>query len=228
MRPQSTSGYFPPPSSTPHHSTFSSFTTAHSSPTLASPSTLGSMSRGIGALSPQPHQSSIQAPPYPPRGYSYSTPIHHQMGGGSVLSNLSSPGSQVSLVGPGPMAPMGHGYPPSSLLSHHAMYHHPQQNPHQDRPFKCDVCTTAFNRNHDLKRHKKIHLAVKPFPCTFCDKSFSRKDALKRHRLVKGCGNGKTTPEGSHGQSPQDDIKRELGNRSDSYGTPGAIKAEPL
>jgi len=40
-----------------------------------------------------------------------------------------------------------------------------------------------------LKRHKRIHLAVKPFPCQFCDKSFSRKDALKRHILVKGCGN---------------------------------------
>jgi uncharacterized Zn-finger protein len=39
-----------------------------------------------------------------------------------------------------------------------------------------------------LKRHKRIHLAVKPFPCTHCDKSFSRKDALKRHILVKGCG----------------------------------------
>jgi hypothetical protein len=30
-----------------------------------------------------------------------------------------------------------------------------------------------------LKRHKRIHLAVKPFPCGHCEKSFSRKDALK-------------------------------------------------
>jgi uncharacterized Zn-finger protein len=49
----------------------------------------------------------------------------------------------------------------------------------QDRPFKCDQCPQSFNRNHDLKRHKRIHLAVKPFPCPSCDKSFSRKDALK-------------------------------------------------
>lgn len=48
-----------------------------------------------------------------------------------------------------------------------------------DRPFKCDQCPQSFNRNHDLKRHKRIHLAVKPFPCGYCDKSFSRKDALK-------------------------------------------------
>jgi len=49
----------------------------------------------------------------------------------------------------------------------------------QERPFKCDQCPQSFNRNHDLKRHKRIHLAVKPFPCPNCEKSFSRKDALK-------------------------------------------------
>lgn len=43
------------------------------------------------------------------------------------------------------------------------------------------------NRNHDLKRHKRIHLDLKPFKCAKCDKSFSRKDALRRHWLVKGC-----------------------------------------
>ena len=43
------------------------------------------------------------------------------------------------------------------------------------------------NRNHDLKRHKRIHLAVKPFGCDKCGKTFSRKDALRRHWLVKGC-----------------------------------------
>jgi uncharacterized Zn-finger protein len=48
-----------------------------------------------------------------------------------------------------------------------------------DRPFKCDQCPQSFNRNHDLKRHKRIHLAVKPYPCGECEKSFSRKDALK-------------------------------------------------
>ena len=58
------------------------------------------------------------------------------------------------------------------------MYNQPGQQP-IDRPFKCDQCPQSFNRNHDLKRHKRIHLAVKPFPCGHCDKSFSRKDALK-------------------------------------------------
>ncbi|WWC70384.1 uncharacterized protein I206_104334 [Kwoniella pini CBS 10737] len=56
-----------------------------------------------------------------------------------------------------------------------------------DRPFKCDECVQSFNRNHDLKRHKRIHLDVKPFGCDKCGKTFSRKDALRRHWLVKGC-----------------------------------------
>ncbi|KAG5520089.1 hypothetical protein PMAC_001165 [Pneumocystis sp. 'macacae'] len=60
-------------------------------------------------------------------------------------------------------------------------------NVFSSRPFKCDQCFQSFNRNHDLKRHKRIHLDVKLFPCSSCDKSFSRKDALKRHALVKGC-----------------------------------------
>jgi uncharacterized Zn-finger protein len=48
-----------------------------------------------------------------------------------------------------------------------------------DRPFKCDQCPKSFNRNHDLQRHKRLHLAVKPFHCEHCEKSFSRKDTLK-------------------------------------------------
>jgi uncharacterized Zn-finger protein len=70
--------------------------------------------------------------------------------------------------------------PPKSYYSRLPLY---------DRPFKCDECPQSFNRNHDLKRHKRIHLAVKPYPCQYCEKQFSRKDALKRHVLVKGCNN---------------------------------------
>jgi uncharacterized Zn-finger protein len=43
--------------------------------------------------------------------------------------------------------------------------------PLTDRPFKCDQCVQSFNRNHDLKRHKRIHLAIKPFNCETCGKT---------------------------------------------------------
>lgn len=74
-----------------------------------------------------------------------------------------------------PMSPFNSGH----SASMQNMYGAPPATAHSERPFRCDQCPQSFNRNHDLKRHKRIHLAVKPFPCTFCDKSFSRKDALK-------------------------------------------------
>lgn len=58
------------------------------------------------------------------------------------------------------------------------MMFQPQQRT-PEKPHQCDQCPTAFTRNHDLKRHKRIHWAVKPYPCDGCDKAFSRKDALK-------------------------------------------------
>ena len=67
----------------------------------------------------------------------------------------------------------------SGHAAHMQMYGNQPQPAPTDRPFKCDQCPQSFNRNHDLKRHKRIHLAVKPFPCGHCEKSFSRKDALK-------------------------------------------------
>ncbi|MCJ1329489.1 hypothetical protein MMC10_006169 [Thelotrema lepadinum] len=115
-------------------------------------------------------------------------PYNHHGLPGPVMSNLHSPTGQMQMGGQGGMVPLFN----SGTAAHHAqqiqhMYTQPGQQP-IDRPFKCDQCPQSFNRNHDLKRHKRIHLAVKPFPCGHCDKSFSRKDALKRHILVKGCG----------------------------------------
>jgi uncharacterized Zn-finger protein len=68
---------------------------------------------------------------------------------------------------------------PSNCTSPLSTYSRSNVGQQDDRPFKCDQCPQSFNRNHDLKRHKRIHLAVKPFPCGHCEKSFSRKDALK-------------------------------------------------
>jgi len=98
---------------------------------------------------------------------------------GPVLSHLNHPNNQLALVG-GLSHGMMQGFH-SSHVPHMYGHHHPPPppNPPNDRPFRCDQCPQSFNRNHDLKRHKRIHLAVKPFPCGHCDKSFSRKDALK-------------------------------------------------
>jgi len=136
-------------------------------------------------------------------GYHATTP-RYLTNTGPVISNRYQPGAPLPMVGGVGIA----GMPPLFRAMHGHRQPYPLYGQHQtqERPFKCDICPQSFNRNHDLKRHKRIHMAVKPFPCTHCDKSFSRKDALKvftaanlscqphtdpffqRHRLVKCCG----------------------------------------
>jgi len=48
------------------------------------------------------------------------------------------------------------------------------------RPYQCPRCPASFARNHDLKRHAKLH-GSKAYKCSGCDKIFSRRDAIKRH-----------------------------------------------
>ncbi|KAH3910155.1 hypothetical protein HBI56_223080 [Parastagonospora nodorum] len=189
------------PSSTPQHSSFSYSTGP--SPTLSqqqSPiSAGGSMSRMSPAVSQGQMPSIPSNPQHSP--YPYQRPQStYQPGSAPVFSNVQNPSGQLSLVGvhPGMMPGFNSGH---AAAMPHFLGHPPHQQPTtNDRPFKCDQCPQSFNRNHDLKRHKRIHLAVKPFPCNHCDKSFSRKDALKRHILVKGCGKA---------AAAHDDSKRE-------------------
>ncbi|PFH49744.1 hypothetical protein AMATHDRAFT_146972 [Amanita thiersii Skay4041] len=49
------------------------------------------------------------------------------------------------------------------------------------RPFRCNFCPASFARNHDLKRHVKLH-GNKAWKCGGCLKVFSRRDAIKRHK----------------------------------------------
>lgn len=187
--------YGPKPQSTPM---YGSHQVTSPQQTVYPPPYTGSSTHQVG-LGMQPPARMATGPyqPGPPShiGFprqpwpSYSLPAMN----GPVMTNLHSPNSQMSLLGN-----MQPGLLPGFTSGHVAGLHHMYggHGPHQahgqplvtDRPFKCDQCPQSFNRNHDLKRHKRIHLSVKPFPCGHCDKSFSRKDALKRHILVKGCG----------------------------------------
>ncbi|KAK8114106.1 hypothetical protein PG999_006175 [Apiospora kogelbergensis] len=207
-RPPTASSYYAPPSSTPQQSSFPSFANSHHSPTQSSPTTTGSIPRGIPALSS--HHSMHAPTHYSSRHYGGYSALAPPMSG-PVLSNMTNPNAPPILVGG--LNPMVHGYPPH--MGHHHMYSHGQPA-HQERPFKCDVCPQSFNRNHDLKRHKRIHLAVKPFPCEHCEKSFSRKDALKRHTMVKGCGNGKSSP--TETSSPHREMKPDPDGNGENRG----------
>ncbi|KAF2005333.1 hypothetical protein P154DRAFT_424999 [Amniculicola lignicola CBS 123094] len=200
-RPPPTPTYYnSQPSGTPQQSSFPYSTGP--SPTQQSPiSAAGSMPRMSPAVS-QGNIPSIQSGPVQSPHGGYPRPYGSFMPPAPVFSNVGNPNGQLALVGGLPHGMM-QGFNSGHAASMPHMFGHPpphQQPANHDRPFKCDQCPQSFNRNHDLKRHKRIHLAVKPFPCTHCDKSFSRKDALKRHILVKGCG--KTSNNG-------DDVKRE-------------------
>ncbi|KAI1800868.1 hypothetical protein F4811DRAFT_564400 [Daldinia bambusicola] len=225
-RPPTASGYYSgTPSSTTPNTSYPSFTSTHSSSPPSSSITAGSIHRNSSTLSPHQQHSPMQGLPYRPLP-SYTLPPTMGSGstvGGPILSNMANPGGQMTIMnGIGPMA---HGYHPAGHLVNQNLYTSTHPIP-QDRPFKCDICPISFNRNHDLKRHRRIHDAIKPFPCTFCEKSFSRKDALKRHRLVKGCGTRKTSPTDDTGSSPQEEIRRDPERHSNSsdYG----LKQEPL
>lgn len=187
QQPQSStpSSYYPSPS-TPQQGTYPGFQGAppsQLSPTGYSPSTTqGNASRGVGSISSSGSSTSGLQYVTGSRPQQYGLQSHHHYslnghGHGPVLSNIHQPGTPLAMVG---MSGMHYG-------AHHPMpqYHrygagHDQLGPRPgDRPYKCDQCTQGFNRNHDLKRHKRIHLATKPYPCGNCEKSFSRKDALK-------------------------------------------------
>jgi hypothetical protein len=111
--------------------------------------------------------SHIDFPPYQPYGYETD----------GVLSNPAvTSGASYNI----PMQSSGPGAEQQIFA-----YNMAQPNPQTDQLFRCDECPQSFSRNHDLKRHKRIHAAVKPFPCVFCDKSFARKEALKVRSKLK-------------------------------------------
>ncbi|KAF1978256.1 hypothetical protein BU23DRAFT_254169 [Bimuria novae-zelandiae CBS 107.79] len=207
FRPPPTPTYSYPPATTPQQASFPYSTGP--SPTHQSPiSGGGHMTRMSPAVSHGaiPSIPSNPAPSPHPYQRSYGNYVPQAS---PVYTNVNNPNGQLSLVGgvhPGMMPGFNSGH---AAAMPHFLGHQHQQQPTNDRPFKCDQCPQSFNRNHDLKRHKRIHLAVKPFPCTHCDKSFSRKDALKRHILVKGCGKVASGGDDAKRESGSPDVKAE-------------------
>ena len=192
QRPPPTPGYYSSgsqPSSTPQQSQFPAFT----APSPAQQSPLGANGANGSRISPINGQPPNLQPAHNQQSHQYSRPFQSYslpaMSGGPIMSNIHSPGSQMALMGHhGSFSGFNSGHSAAAAQMHHQQMYggHMGQQPgpgsggaHNDRPFKCDQCPQSFNRNHDLKRHKRIHLAVKPFPCGHCEKSFSRKDALK-------------------------------------------------
>ena len=50
------------------------------------------------------------------------------------------------------------------------------------KPFKCNICDTAFSQKQKLNGHvKSVHEGMEPFKCNICDKAFSYKHTLKGH-----------------------------------------------
>jgi Zinc finger, C2H2 type len=186
------------PSSTPHQANFPQQYSTTSpvqhhgmAPQRQSPISNGGQAPPLLQAAPQPGN---YAPTYRP--YGYNLPSMPHMGG--ALTNAHHPGGSMTMVGGPDSSIMGSQMLPNGAPRHVSMWasqpHHQQMAPAQnDRPFKCDQCPQSFNRNHDLKRHKRIHLAVKPFPCGHCDKSFSRKDALKVRLNIRIIRTGAST-----------------------------------
>lgn len=189
QRPQSTPStlYYNSQPSSAQQNSFPAFNNNNSSPGQQSPM---SAPPQVSRISPISGQNAPFSPPtsqtsqfgrsaYP----QYPLPAMNGPVQMNVMSNVHNPNNPMGMVGM-----QNNGLPGGLISGYHSghaahlqqqMYGTQSQPAHNERPFKCDQCPQSFNRNHDLKRHKRIHLAVKPFPCGWCEKSFSRKDALK-------------------------------------------------
>ncbi|THH01103.1 hypothetical protein EW026_g1544 [Hermanssonia centrifuga] len=78
----------------------------------------------------------------------------------------------------------------SCLKTFHRLYSlrtHQRAHALVNRPYRCNSCPASFLRNHDLKRHIKLHDKT-AWKCSGCGKMFSRRDAIKRHQDTRGRG----------------------------------------
>ncbi|XP_048384932.1 zinc finger protein 236-like [Stegostoma tigrinum] len=60
---------------------------------------------------------------------------------------------------------------------------HIREHEENDKPYRCDQCSTSFNMEINLILHKATHNAIDP-TCPVCNKKFSRVASLKAHIML--------------------------------------------
>jgi len=53
-----------------------------------------------------------------------------------------------------------------------------------ERPYKCMMCTKAFNQKGALQIHVMKHTGDRPYQCEFCPSAFSQRGNLRAHIQV--------------------------------------------
>lgn len=70
------------------------------------------------------------------------------------------------------------------LTAHRSRQHQPNSETptNAKKPFQCDICKKHFNGVKILRRHMKIHSAIKPHACSDCNMSFVERSNLTKHQ----------------------------------------------
>ncbi|EED79682.1 predicted protein [Postia placenta Mad-698-R] len=152
----------------------------------------------ISSIHPQLHQVFLFAVTSAPRAGERTPPLQELAGLIQMLGVLSG----IPIGAPSPHAPWAPPadigtavYPclaPGCAKTFHRLYAlraHQRSHTLADRPFRCAQCPASFVRNHDLKRHERLH-DRKAWRCAGCGKVFSRRDAIKRHKDSRGRAGG--------------------------------------
>ena len=53
-----------------------------------------------------------------------------------------------------------------------------------EKPFKCNICSSAFSRKENFVKHQRVHTGEQPYKCNECSYACSKKGNLIRHQLT--------------------------------------------